>query len=168
MQTRLYARLLRRSIDYLCYTDGSCKSGAGAPGGWGFTIKPPTGSAIEGYGNAIGTLAKIMEVRAVAEAVACLPEGVSAIVFSDNQSLIENLSRHLDNWRSSDFANVDPLIVGSARIIAACITEKRLALRFQWVRAHNGNVGNERADELATKGAREAKASLKNKETRSR
>jgi ribonuclease HI len=31
------------------------------------------------------------------------------------------------------------------------------------VRAHNGNAGNERADDLAAKGAREAKAELKSK-----
>jgi ribonuclease HI len=159
---------VRRSIEYLCYTDGSCKAGNGAPGGWGFSIKPPTGASIEGYGNAIGTLAKIMEYRAVAEALACLPDGVKAIVFSDNQSLIENMVRHLDNWRASDFANVDPFIAESARRIDAYIADKQLVVQFQWVRAHNGNAGNERADELAANGAREAKAALKSKETRRR
>ncbi|MDF2692320.1 MAG: Ribonuclease, partial [Labilithrix sp.] len=77
--------------DYLCYTDGSCKAGEGAPGGWGYVVKPPNGPPLEGYGNAKGTLAKVMEYRAVAEALAVLPDGVSAVVFSDNQSLVENL-----------------------------------------------------------------------------
>jgi ribonuclease HI len=65
--------------EYLCYTDGSCKAGAGAPGRWGFHIKPPSGAPLEGYGKATGTLAKVMELRAVAEALAELPEGATAV-----------------------------------------------------------------------------------------
>lgn len=145
---------------YLCYTDGSCKAGAGAPGGWGFTIKPPAGPPLEGYGKATRTLAKVMEYRAVAEALAALPDGAIAVVFSDNQSLIENLSGHLDTWRSRDFAKVDASIVENVRRIADSIATKQLSIRWQWLRAHNGNAGNERADTLAAQGAREAKADL--------
>ena len=146
--------------EYLCYTDGSCKAADGAPGGWGFRIEPPVGPPLEGHGKAIGTLAKVMEYRAVAEALAALPERVAAIVFSDNLSLIENLSKKLAIWQARDFANVDPLVVDSVRRIAACIAEKQLAVRWQWVRSHNGNAGNERADALAAQGAREAKGEL--------
>lgn len=146
--------------EYHCYTDGSCKAADGFPGGWGFVIKRAGAPPIEAYGKEHGTLAKIMEYRAVAEALVRLPAGVSAVVFCDNQSLVENLSKKLDNWVRSDFANVDPQIVESARKIEACISGKRLLVRFQWLRAHNGNAGNERADELAAQGAREAKAEL--------
>lgn len=148
------------SRDWLCYTDGSCKPGDGAPGGWGFVAKPPHGEPVEGSGSAIDTLAKTMEYRAVAEAVAVLPQGASAVVYSDNQSLVENLTRKLADWRASGFVNVDPHVVASVRDIDAAITAKRLAVRFQWLRAHNGNPGNERADALATEAARAAKADL--------
>src|SRR5215207_9225092 len=59
--------------EYLCYTDGSCKAGDGSPGGWGFVIKRAGSLLIEAYGKEHGTLAKIMEYRAVAEALAALP-----------------------------------------------------------------------------------------------
>ena len=146
--------------DYLCYTDGSCKAADGAPGGWGFSIRPPSGDPIESYGRARGTLAKVMEYRAVAEALNALPEGASAVVYSDNQSLIENFTRKLSSWRESGFAKVDPLIVESARQVDLAITRKQLTVRFEWVRGHHRNVGNERADALAATGAREARAEL--------
>ena len=97
----------------------------------------------------------------MAEALAVLPEDASAVVFSDNQSLVENLAKHLATWRARAFAKVDPLVVESARRIDASITSKRLVVRFQWVRSHNGNAGNERADALAARGAREAKSDPK-------
>ncbi len=144
--------------EYLCYTDGSCKAAHGGAGGWGFHIRPPSGAPVEGYGKVRGTLAKVMEYQAVAEALAALPENVEAIVFSDNQSLVENLAKNLDAWRSRAFAKVDPLVVESVRRIDRSITEKHLIVRWEWVRGHKGNVGNERADALAAQGAREAKA----------
>jgi ribonuclease HI len=146
--------------EYLCYTDGSCKAGDGAPGGWGFFIRPPSGPPLEGFGKARGTLAKVMEYRAVAEALAALPDRVDAVVFSDNQSLVENLTRNLETWRAGGFAKVDPLVVESVRAIDECVLGKQLAVRWQWVRAHNGNAGNERADALAAQGARAAKAEI--------
>jgi ribonuclease HI len=145
---------------FLCYTDGSCKAGEGAPGGWGFVIRGPGAAPVEGYGKEIFTLAKVMEYRAVAEALAALPDGVEATVFSDNQSLVESLSRQLPNWRSNGFAKVDPEIAESVRRIDAAIEAKGLVVRWQWIRGHGGNAGNERADALAAQGAREAKSEL--------
>lgn len=145
---------------WLCYTDGSCKAGGGAPGGWGFVIVPPDGVVIEAYGKAHGTLAKVMEYSAVAEALAALPERVAATVFSDNESLVETLAKKLSVWRDNGFANVDPTIAVLVKRIDASIVDKSLVVSFQWLKSHNGNARNERADALAAQGAREAKRDL--------
>lgn len=143
------------------YTDGSCKPGEGAPGGWGFHLRPPGGGApLEGHGKATRTHAKVMEYRAVAEALAALPAEASAVVFSDNQSLVVNLGTKLVDWRRSGFVNVDPVVAPEVKRIDAAIVEKRLDVRFEWIRGHNRNPGNERADALAAQAAREAKADL--------
>jgi ribonuclease HI len=146
--------------EYLCYTDGACKAAHQGAGGWGFHVRPPEGEPIEGHGLAWNTLAKTMEYRAVAEALDALPQRAHATVYSDNQSLVENLSKQLEGWRAGGFAKVDPEIVESVRRIDAAIRDKQLVVRWQWVRGHAGNVGNQRADELAAQGAREAKAQL--------
>lgn len=145
--------------DCLVYTDGSAKAGDGGPGGWGFCIRGA--HAAEGYGKATGTIAKVMEYRAVVEALAALPEGVTATVFSDNLSLVENMTKKLDVWRHNGFAKVDPMVLESVRRIADLLESKNLRVTWQWIKSHNGNAGNERADQLAAQGAREAKADLR-------
>ncbi len=146
---------------YLCYTDGACKASVpGQPGGWGFVIRAPDGSVREGFGSATKTLAKVMEYRAVAEALAALPPGARATVFSDNLSLVENLTKKLPIWRTNNFANVDPQVVSLVRRIDQSMVEQGLNVELRWVKSHNGNVNNERADALAAEGARAAKASL--------
>ena len=147
--------------DWLCYTDGACKAAHGGAGGWGFHLRPPSGAPIERYGKALGTQAKVMEYRAVAEALEQITDDANVTVFSDNQSLVENLAKKLEAWRASSYANVDPSIVAEVRRIDRALTDKRLVVRWQWVRGHNENAGNERADQLAAQGAREAKADAK-------
>lgn len=150
--------------EYRCYTDGSCKAGDSMPGGWGYCIYTPSGEVVEKYGKTFGQIAKIVEYRAVAEALTQLPEGATATVYCDNQSLIENMSNHLGHWAARGFTKVDPEIVDIVQIIADQLVTKQLLVKWQWVRSHNGNEGNERADALATQGARQAKEEVNEKQ----
>lgn len=144
-----------------CYTDGACKPGVfGAPGGWGYVLRTAGAPDTEGHGAVVGTAAKVMEVRAIAEALAMVPRGASVVVYSDNQPLVESLVKNLEAWRLRDFAKADPAVVEWLRALDGHVVGKALGVRWQWVRGHAGNVGNTRADELAALGAREAKAEL--------
>jgi ribonuclease HI len=146
---------------YLCYTDGSCKAAEHAPGGWGYFIKTPSGVPLEAYGWAVKTHSKMMEYTAVAEAFKALPAGVEVSVFSDSQTLVETCRVKLAVWRANGWKNVDAEILKIVREIDEQITSKKLVIEWMWIRGHRDNEGNARADELAAKGAREAKAKLK-------
>ncbi len=147
--------------EWHCYTDGACKPGvAGSPGGWGYLLRTAGAPDVEGHGAAVGTQAKGMEVRAIAEALAAVPGASSVVVYSDNQPLVESLVKNLETWRLQGFAKVDPAVVEWVRALDAHIVGKGLVVRWQWVRGHARNAGNARADELAALGAREAKAEL--------
>jgi ribonuclease HI len=150
--------------EYFVYTDGSCKAGERSPGGWGYCIRQPQGGDLEAHGSAIDTQAKVMEYTAVAEALAALPDGARATVFSDNQALVENCRKALEGWRQSGWRKVDPAIVELVKRIDGQIAGKKLSLTWQWVRGHRANSGNARADELAGQGAREAKAAVEKAE----
>lgn len=152
-----------------CYTDGACKPGVvGAPGGWGYVLRTAGAPDTEGHGAVVGTEAKGMEVRAIAEALARLPAGASVVVYSDNQPLVQSLVNDLETWRRRDFARVDPAVVEWLRALDGHVVAKALDVRWQWVRGHGGNAGNTRADELAALGAREAKAELARSRPRGR
>jgi ribonuclease HI len=144
------------------YTDGSCKAGPDErrPGGWGFFAKPPRANEapLEGYGGSPDTQAKVMEHRAIAEALEALPMGASAVVHCDNQGLVKTIQNKLRDLRASDFVNVDPTVRDDLRRISEAIVARELTVEVRWVRSHSGNAGNERADALAATGAREAKA----------
>jgi ribonuclease HI len=45
--------------------------------------------------------------------------------------------------------------------INSILEEKKLEVIWFWIRGHNGNIGNEKADLLAGNGAREVKKLIK-------
>lgn len=116
------------------YTDGSCEPNPGN-GGWAYVI-PSTG--IDKFGGEPDTTNNRMEMQAIIET---LRDTVGAVtILSDSQLCIYLLR---GAWKAK--RNRDQ--VAEARTLMA---GRRVT--FQWVRGHNGNQHNERADLLASKG----------------
>jgi ribonuclease HI len=137
------------------WTDGGCKPNPG-PGGWSAiltfrnVVKELSGAEPETTNNR-------MELTAAAMALESLKRPCHVIVHTDSQYLRNGITRWSSGWvrkgwRSSTgdpVANIDLW----KRILAAQETHR---VEWKWVRGHDGNDMNERADRLATEARRAA------------
>lgn len=136
------------------WTDGGCKPNPG-PGGWaailrlGSTEKELTG------GDKVTTNNR-MELTAAAASLEALTRPCKVVINTDSEYVKNGITRwHTGwvrrNWRNSagdPVANMDLW----RRLLDAA---KPHDIEWKWVRGHNGDIMNERADRLATS-AREA------------
>ncbi len=146
---------------YFCYTDGGCRVSERNPGGWGVYIRSPKGEVTEKFGWAIETNSSTMEITAVKMALELLPANVKATIFSDSQEALSYCEKSIPIWRQNGWKNVPPQFTLLLKEIDSFLLEKKLQITWTWIRSHNGNAGNERADQLADEGAREAKKIIK-------
>ncbi len=146
---------------YLCYTDGGCRVSERSPGGWGVYIRPPKGDPIEKFGGSLDTNSTTMELTAVKVALDLLPKEVKATIFSDSQEVLSFCEKSIPIWRENGWKNSPRPFESLLREISSCLEEKNLKITWTWIRSHNGNPGNERADLLANLGARDAKKLIK-------
>ncbi|ETW76497.1 ribonuclease H [Heterobasidion irregulare TC 32-1] len=65
--------------------------------------------------------------------------------------IIDGLTKHLQTWEDTDWINIDNKELFKAT--AYQLRMRSAPITFQWVKGHNGDLGNERADTLAKKGA---------------
>ena len=136
---------------HFAWTDGSCEPNPGI-GGWGFLSLCAEGKITERCGGYLQTTNNRMELIAVLEALKDVPDGTRITVFSDSQYVVNGVNLWRHNWRRKGWsrgpepvANLDLWLV----IDEQC---NRLQLTMHWVRGHNGDPGNERADQLANLG----------------
>ncbi len=133
-----------RAAQYLAYADGACHGNPGR-GGWGVVIVAPDGSRRELNGHGGHTTNNQMELTAAIEALRAIPPAASVILRSDSQYVINTMTR---GWKRN--ANQELW-----RQLDAEATQRKV--EFQWVRGHAGDELNERADALATMGAKGAR-----------
>ena len=135
------------------YTDGACQNNGkeNAQCGSGIWIGPedPRNTAIkvpgENQSNQIG------ELVAVIKAAQDLPIFVPLEIHSDSKYVIDGLTTYLPDWEDIGWIRVQ-----NANLFkrAAFLLKRRTAVtRFQWVKGHNGNLGNDESDRLAKEGA---------------
>jgi len=114
------------------YTDGSC---SGKTGGWGAIALCPQEVTISGHDP--NTTNNRMELTAVIEALKRFPDRKAFLVYSDSQLTINcaqklwKRNKNLDLWEEYD------------RIA------KNKTIKFEWVKAHNGDYYNEKVNTLA-------------------
>ncbi|MDX1471479.1 MAG: ribonuclease H [Flavobacteriaceae bacterium] len=153
---------------YHVYTDGACKFNPGK-GGWGWVKYKllESGTVLEffDYGGKRETTNNQMELTAIIEFLKNAPMGSSYLIHSDSMYCLKGLVRNgngvliapgkysgwMKGWLIKGFKKnavywktLDDLI------------RKHLSsgtkLEFKYVKGHSGDMGNDRADELANMG----------------
>ncbi len=137
------------------FTDGAC-SGNPGPGGWGVLLRW-RGVEKEFFGSEAETTNNRMELMAVIEGLKALKKTSAVAIYTDSQYVQRGMTEWLAAWKAKDFR----IKGGKMRPNHDLWRElDELAgkhkVSWHWIRGHSGHPENERADELAGRGAREA------------
>lgn len=101
-----------------------------------------------------------VELCALIEALKWLDEQgdvVGAKIFSDSMFVVEAVTKYLPKWVSKNWVRQDGQPIKYLDEWKEChaLLEKlnpRIEIETQWIKGHNGHIGNESADKLATRG----------------
>ena len=135
------------------YTDGACKGNPG-PGGWGVLLQSG-GTTKELYGGEQGTTNNRMEMMAVIQGLSALKRPCAVALYLDSQYVLKGITEWLPGWKAKGWRTAGKTPVKNVELwqrLDALVQGGGHAIDWQWVRGHNGDAGNERADALANMG----------------
>ncbi len=135
------------------YTDGACKGNPG-PGGWGVLLKAG-GTEKELFGGEPATTNNRMELMAVIQALSALKRPCEVTLFLDSQYVLKGITEWLPGWKAKGWRTAGKQPVKNVELwqqLDALVQQSGHRIDWRWVRGHNGDPGNERADALANRG----------------
>lgn len=135
------------------YVDGSCLGNPG-DGAWGYYMTKGQREA-EAAGRQPDTTNNRMELQAPIEALSRLSRPSTVTVITDSTYVCNGITRWLAGWVKKGWTKADGGPVANRDLwerLAALSAKHRVS--WEWVKAHAGNRGNERADALARRAAR--------------
>jgi ribonuclease HI len=133
------------------YTDGACKGNPG-PGGWGALLEY-NGRRKELFGGEPHTTNNRMELVAVIRALEALTRESDVALYTDSQYVKNGIEAWIHGWKRNGWKTSDKKPVKNEDLWRELDElAKRHRIRWHWVRGHDDNPGNERADELANQG----------------
>ena len=134
------------------FTDGAC-SGNPGPGGWGAILRWK-GQERELFGGENPTTNNRMEMTAAIRALESLKRRCTVDLYTDSEYLKKGVHEWMKGWKAKGWPE---------RIKNKDLWQRLDELigvhdvTFHWVKGHAGHVENERADELARRGAKGVK-----------
>ena len=140
------------------YTDGACKGNPG-PGGWGVLLKAGPAEK-ELYGGEPLTTNNRMELMAVIRALEALKRPCAVTLHVDSQYVLKGMTEWLPGWKAKGWRTASRQPVKNQELwqeLDRLVNGSGHAIEWRWVRGHNGDPGNERADELANRGVEVAR-----------
>ncbi len=131
------------------YTDGACLGNPG-PGGWAFIIKYGNDKTEEFNGSENHTTNNKMELTAAIKALTYIKEKTKVNIYTDSKYLKDGITVWINKWKlngwktsnKKDVKNLDLWKLLEENI-------KVYEIKWYWVKSHNDNILNEKADILA-------------------
>jgi ribonuclease HI len=140
------------------YTDGAC-SGNPGPGGWGTVIYFHDGAVHELGGGEALTTNNRMEMQAAIAALEFLEasrQPNSIVLYTDSEYVKNGITQWIQGWKKKGWktsAGKPVLNQDLWQVLDALNlrlgTQLATPLKWEYVRGHTGNIGNERCDAIA-------------------
>lgn len=136
------------------YTDGGCRGNPG-PGGWGAVLRYE-GKEKQIYGGEALTTNNRMELMAAIQALSILKRPCKIILWTDSEYLRRGITEWIANWQKANWKTAGKKPVKNVDLWQQLlIVMQPHEIEWRWVKGHNGDPGNELADELANRGMEE-------------
>jgi ribonuclease HI len=133
------------------YTDGACRGNPG-PGGWGALLIAGKHQKTM-HGGDPETTNNRMELTAAIEALNALKGHSSVILYTDSKYVMDGINEWMPNWKKRGWKTAAKKPVKNKDLWQALDEAAgRHEIDWRWVKGHDGNPGNEMADELANRG----------------
>jgi ribonuclease HI len=138
---------------YRIFTDGSAIGNPGS-GGWGVVVIQGK-ERREMSGAHPWTTISEMELVAALQALRSLKDPAQIDLHSDSEYLIYGMRAFVFRWQRHGWRNRRGTQLQHRELWAELIElNKRLSIRWKWIKGHNGHREQSRADELAYQAAR--------------
>ena len=133
------------------YTDGAC-IGNPSPGGWAFIIKFKNGQTKEFSGSENYTTNNKMELTAAIKASSYFKKNTKINIYTDSKYLKDGITIWINKWKLNGWKTSNKKDVKNSELWQ--LLEKKIKIheiKWYWVKGHNENYLNEKADTLAKK-----------------
>ena len=133
------------------YTDGAC-SGNPGPGGWG-AVLIYNGKEKEICGGEKDTTNNRMELTAAIESLKALKKRCSVELFTDSNYVKNGITQWVHNWKKTGWKTAAKKPVKNDDLWKELDSlQSQHDISWNWVKGHNGDINNEKADRLANQG----------------
>ena len=131
------------------YTDGACSGNPGI-GGWGVVILISQQKTIYLNGGSHKTTNNKMELTAAIKALQYCDKPQNLELYTDSKYVMNGIETWIKNWKKNGWKTSAKKPVKNKELWEALDTEiAKHQIKWFWVKGHDGNEYNEKADFLA-------------------